>query len=210
MPTIESARKWYPQDDPVHGFSHILRVYNLALRLAQSEGADLEIVGAAVLLHDAGDSVGGDTRPDHQQAAADFAGQVLLAEGWPPVKIASVQHCIRSHRFRDPSEQPQTIEAKVLFDADKLDAIGAVGVVRAIAYAVLASQDLYTQPSDHFLRTGEKETNEPHTPYHEYLFKLQKLKERMFTEAGRVMAESRHVFMAQFFTQLLAELRIER
>lgn len=210
MPTIETARKWYPEDDPVHGFSHILRVYNLAQRLAQSEGADLEIVGAAALLHDVGDPAEDNARLDHQQAAAVFAGQVLRSEGWPPEKIAAVQHCIRSHRFRNPSEQPHTIEAKVLFDADKLDAIGAVGAVRAIAYAVLAGEDLYMQPSDHFLRTGKKEANEPHTPYHEHLFKLQKIKDRMFTKTGRAMAEARHIFLAQFFDQLQAELQSER
>ena len=151
MPTIAEAKAWYPQEnDPVHGFEHILRVYHIAERLALAEGADLEIVRVAALLHDAEGPGVGDTRLEHQHAAAEFAGQVLTAEGWPQDRIDAVQHCVRSHRFRDDREQPQTIEAKVLFDADKLDAIGAIGVVRAVAYAVLAEQTLFERPSERF------------------------------------------------------------
>ncbi len=132
MPTLEQARYWYTADDPVHGFDHILRVYRLAERLAGLEGADLEIVKAAVLLHDA--SLETHVRGEHQVAGAEFARRVLEDEGWGEPRIQAVQHCIRAHRFRDDSEQPETIEAQVLFDADKLDAIGAIGVARAVAY----------------------------------------------------------------------------
>src|SRR3972149_6359381 len=143
MPTIETARAWYPDDDPVHGFDHVLRVYRMAEHLAQIEGADLEIVRAAALLHDAQGSAtaGGDIgRFNHQHASAEFARQVLETEGWPEEKIAAVQHCIRAHRFRDGSEPPRTLEAKILFDADKLDVLGAIGIVRVVAYAVIAGR----------------------------------------------------------------------
>lgn len=210
MPTLQQARQWYPENDPVHGFNHILSVYKMAERLAENEGADLEIVQAAVLLHDAEGPGVGDTRLEHQHASASFAGQVLAAEGWPVERIEAVQHCIRAHRFRDQSERPQTLEARVLFDADKLDAIGAVGAVRAIAYAVLAEQDLYRAPSEQFLRTGEKEPGEAHSPYHEFIFKLSKLKDQMFTQSGRRIAAQRHAFLETFFLQLAAELAGER
>jgi uncharacterized protein len=214
MPTIEQARSWYPDTDPVHGFDHVLRVYQLAERLATAEDADLEIVRAAVLLHDAegSRSAGGDhaERKVHHHAAADFARQVLEAEGWSEARIAAVQHCILSHRFRDDSEQPQTLEARILFDADKLDAIGAIGVARAIAYAARDGQPAFSQPSEHFLKTGEKEPGEGHSSYHEFLFKLQKLKERMYTPSGRILAEERNRFMSEFYQQLQAELRGDR
>jgi uncharacterized protein len=209
MPTIEAARKWYQENDPVHGLSHVLRVYALAEVLAEAEGADIEIVRAAALLHDAEGPGVGDSRLSHQHASAQFAEEILSGEGWSNEKISEVQHCIRAHRFRDQSEQPQSIEAKVLFDADKLDAIGAVGAVRAIAYAVLAGQDLYAPPSVQFILTGEKEPGEPHTPYHEHLFKLKKIKGRLFTETGREIAEERHAFLESFFAQLGAELKNE-
>jgi uncharacterized protein len=210
MLTIDDARKWYRMDDPVHGFNHVMRVYRLAERLGVAEGADLEIVRAAALLHDAEGPGVGSTRLEHQQASALFAGEILSEEGWTEERIRAVQHCIRSHRFRDLSEQPQTLEAKVLYDADKLDAIGAIGAVRAIAYAVLAEQDLFMEPSDKFLRTGEKEPNESHTPYHEHLYKLQKLKDQIFTETGQEIAEERHKYLDGFFNQLIAEIKGEK
>jgi uncharacterized protein len=207
MPTIEDARDWYKLDDPVHGWSHIIRVTRMAERLAAAEQADMEIVRAAALLHDAEGGGADENRKEHQHASSSFAAQILSAEGWSEDKIAAVQHCIRSHRFRDQSEKPQTLEAKVLFDADKLDAIGALGAVRAIAYAVLAGQDLYAYPSDQFIQTGEKEPDESHTPYHEYLYKLRKLKDQIYTESGRSIAEKRHHFLENFFIQLLEEIQ---
>ena len=151
----------------------------------------------------------GDSRSDHQLASAEFAQEILAAEGWLEGRIEAVQHCIRAHRFRDDREQPETIEAKVLFDADKLDAIGAIGAVRAIAYAVLDAQNIFVQPSEQFIRAGEKEPGEPHTPYHEHLFKLSKLKGRMFTQTGRKYAQARHDYLESFFTQLHAELKAD-
>jgi len=210
MPKIDDARNWYADHDPVHGFNHILRVYRMAERLAKVEGADIEIVRAAALLHDAEGPGVGNTRHNHQNVSATFAGEILENEGWPQDKIEAVQHCIRSHRFRDQSEWPKTIEAKVLFDADKLDAIGAIGVVRAISFAVLAGQNLFAEPSDQFIRTGKKEPGEPHTPYHEYLFKLRKLKDQLFTQSGRAVASGRHSYLEKFFVQFRAEIKSQR
>jgi uncharacterized protein len=208
MPTIDQARLWYPDLDPVHGFDHVLRVYRMAERLASTEGADLEIVHAAALLHDAEGSAtaGGEIgRSNHHHASSEFARQVLEAEGWSPERITAVQHCIRAHRFRDNSEPPQTLEARILFDADKLDVIGAIGIVRTVAFDVVIGQPVYSEPSQRFLSTGEKEPGEPHSSYHEYLFKLSRIKDRLFTHTARAIAEERHRFMAEFFTRLAAE-----
>ncbi len=137
-------------------------------------------------------------------------GQVLTEAGWPDERIAAVQHCIRAHRFRDEAEQPETLEAQVLFDADKLDAIGAIGVARAIAYAAMDSQPFYAEPSALFLETGRREPSEPHSSYHEYLFKLRKLSQRLYTPSARLLAAGRHQFMTDFYDQLAAELQAER
>lgn len=212
MPTIEQARSWYSTSDPVHDFDHILRVYRMAERIALAEGADLEIVRAAALLHDAEGSHLADPsrRASHHHASAEFAGEVLLSEGWPAVRIAAVQHCIRAHRFRDGSEPPQTLEAQIIFDADKLDAIGAVGVARVIAYSARVPRPFYAPPSEQFLQTGQHEEQEPHSSYHEHLFKLSKLKSRMFTRTGRAIAEERHQYLDDFFKRLIAEWNGER
>jgi uncharacterized protein len=207
MPSIEQARAWYPDNDPVHGFDHVLRVYHMAERLALAEGADIEIVRAAALLHDAQGSAtsGGEIgRQNHQHASAEFARLVLQAEGWPEERIAAVQHCIRAHRYRDQTE-PATLEARVLFDADKLDVIGAFGVARTLAFDVVVNQPFFAPPSPRFLQTGEKEPGEPHSSYHEYLFKLSKIKGRLHTATARQLAEGRDRFMREFFARLAAE-----
>ena len=207
MLTLETARQWYPSTDPVHGFDHIERVYRMAERLALAEGADLEIVHAAALLHDIeGSHPGGEERANHHHQSADIAAEILLKEGWSTDQIAAVQHCIRAHRYRDNREPPATIEAKVLFDADKLDVLGAIGVARTIGYAVQAGQPIFAQPSAHFLATGEGEPGEPHSAYHEHLFKLSKVKERLFTETARKIAADRLAYLDNYFNRLIAEM----
>ena len=206
MLTLESARQWYPHTDPVHGFDHIERVYRMAERLALAEGADLEIVHAAALLHDIeGSHPAGDERANHHLQSADIAAEILQGEGWSAERIAAVQHCIRAHRYRDDREPPATIEAKVLFDADKLDVLGAIGVARVIGYAVQAGQPIYAQPSAQFIATGVGEPGEPHSAYHEHLFKLSKVKDRLFTASARKIAVDRHAYLDAYFTRLIAE-----
>jgi uncharacterized protein len=208
MPTVDQARQYYLSADPVHDFSHIQRVLALAERVGQAEGADLEILRAAVLLHDAAGATPGDeagARATHHEASADFAREVLTSEGWPADRIEAVLHCIRAHRFRG-TEAPRSLEAKILFDCDKLDVLGAIGVARTVAYAALAGQPLTGEPSEKFKATGEKEPGEPHTPYHEFLFKLGRLKDRMYTRTAREIAEERHHFLEEYFKRLAREV----
>lgn len=205
MPTIEQARAWYTEADAVHDFEHVLRVYRMAERLAQAESADLTIVRAAALLHDAeGATPGHESRADHHHASAEFAAEILASEGWTPERIADVQHCIRAHRYRG-TEKPETLEAKILFDADKLDVLGAIGVARVIGYASLAGEPFYEEPSLQFLETGKEAEGESHSAYHEHLFKLRKVRDRMFTETARAIAEERLKYLDDFFERLIEE-----
>ncbi|BAJ64513.1 HD domain-containing protein [Anaerolinea thermophila] len=210
MPTIEQARGWYSSADSVHDFDHILRVYQTAQHLGKIEGADMEILHAAVLLHDAiGSAPGEQARKAHHLASAEFAATILRLEGWDDERIAAVQHCIRTHRYRGTGEVPETIEAKILFDADKLDVLGAVGVARVIAYAALNRQPFYAEPSRQFLEQGILEPGEPHSAYHEYLFKLRKIKDRLFTTSARQLAEERDTYLREFFERFAREMRGE-
>lgn len=204
MPSIQEAQEYYPADDPVHGFSHVLRVYRLCEAIGEAEGADLRILRAAALLHDVEGDV--DVRHGHHLSAASFAEELLRQEGWESEEIEKVAHCIRAHRFRDDSEQPHSLEARVLFDADKIDAIGAVGVARAVAYAVRAGMDVYAPPSPHYLESGELAEGESQTVAHEYLFKLRRIKDRLYTRTGRNLAEGRHRLMVDFFKGWLEEI----
>lgn len=210
MPTIEQARQWYADRDPVHGFDHVLRVLRLVERIGPELGADAEILQAAALLHDAADAapVEGGGRASHEITSAKFAREVLQEEGWAEERIQAVQHCIRAHRFRN-SELPQTLEAKVLFDADKLDVVGAFGVSRTLGYAQQAGQPVYAEPSASFIKSGDHEPGEPHSAYHEYLFKLSRIIERLYTEPARRIATKRFKVLEAFFEQLAAEARGE-
>jgi len=210
MPTIEQARLWYADADAVHDFDHVLRVQRMAERIAEAEGADAQIVRAAALLHDAqGAAPGGESRAEHHHASAEFAAQVLASEGWSAERIAAVQHCIRAHRYRG-SEAPETLEAKILFDADKLDVLGAIGVARVIGYASLANTPWYFPPSRQFIETGKEIEGEAHSAYHEHLFKLRNVRERMYTETARKIAQARLEYLDDFFERLIDEWNGER
>lgn len=211
MLTLERARTWYQHVDAVHDFSHIERVYKMSERLAVAEGADLEIVHAAALLHDAdGTTPGSDARLEHHLRSAEFAGKILQDEGWSDERIQAVQHCVRAHRFRGDAEPPTTIEAKCLFDADKLDVLGAIGAIRVSVYAALAGTPFYSQPSQQFIETGKEVEGELHSAYHEHLFKLRNVEERLFTKTAREIARARSEYLDGFFEQLIAEINGDR
>lgn len=211
MLTLEQARNWYSNTDPVHDFSHIERVFHMAQRLALVDGADLEIVSAAALLHDAeGTTPGSDSRRDHHLRSAEFAAMILKQEGWEQDRIEAVQHCIRAHRYRDDREPPETIEAKVIFDADKLDVLGAIGAVRVVVYAALAGTPFYQKPSLQFMESGKEAPGEQHSAYHEYLFKLRNVEKRLYTLAARELARQRGRYLEEFFNQLIAEYAGEK
>jgi len=106
-------------------------------------------------------------------------------------------HCIRAHRFRGHEERPETLEAK-LYLTRQTDVLGAIGAARTIAYAVMDGQPVYVQPSEKFLQSWEKESGEPHSSYHEYLFKLSKVKTCLFTATAKESQQEEINSLAQF------------
>jgi len=211
MITIEEAQSHYPSEDAAHDFEHVLRVLRLAECIGVAEGADMEVLRAAVLLHDVARVAEDEGGPCHAQAGAARAREILA--GHPADKVEAVAHAIASHRFRN-SVVPQTLEAQILYDADKLDAIGAIGVARAYAIAGRHAQRLWAPVPDFFARRGTAEarrdvTNAEHTPVHEYIFKLSRLKDSLFTATARAIAEGRHNYMAEFFARLEREIKGE-
>ncbi len=135
----DEARALYTTGDAAHDFDHVRRVTHLARAIARAEGAHEAVVCTAALLHDVpahfpeGDAA--NARAEHHMAAASFAQEYLTARGVPAAHVANVVHCIEAHRFRDASRMPATLEAQCLYDADKLDSMGAIGVARAFAFA---------------------------------------------------------------------------
>jgi uncharacterized protein len=126
--------------------------------------------------------------------------------GWSENRILAVQTCIIAHRYRK-EDIPASLEAKVLFDADKLDVIGAIGVVRALAYAFQVGVPAFSEPSASFLSSWEKQPGEAHSAYHEYLYKLKKISSILLTPSARRIAEERQKVLNDFFEELAAEMR---
>lgn len=198
----ESVRALYEAGGGGHDFDHVLRVTALAERIALAEGADLAVVRTAALLHDVAESA---DRERHHLVGAQRARELLA--GQPAAFVDAVSHAIEAHRFRhDP--QPATLEAQVLSDADKLDAIGAIGIGRAFAYAGAAGTSLWREPWREIAGRGGDARREPaglgegYTPVHEFVYKLDRIPGRLFTATARSIAHERRAFMREFFDRL--------
>lgn len=207
--SIDQARPFYMDADSAHDFDHILRVHAMAERIALAEGADVRVVRAAALLHDIAraDEDNSSISIDHAELSADKAKTYLLEQGASAEFADRVADAIRAHRFRG-THRAETLEAQVLFDADKLDAIGAIGVARAYAVAGSLNQKLYADTP----RDGEATRNQHtvnHSPVGEFHVKLSKLRDRFQTRTAQAIAESRHQFMTEFFARLEQEVRGE-
>lgn len=199
----KEARKYFKDAKGSHDWSHVERVYNLALKIGTKQGADLEILKFAAILHDIGrksqDESNG--KIDHAEMGVKLARTILENYNFKKEKIERIIHCIETNRFRG-NKKPDSIEAKILFDADKLDAIGAIGIGRAFLFAGEVGAKLHNKDID--LKTT-KEYSEEDTAYREFMVKLRKIKDRMFTKEGRKMARERDKFMVNFFNRLNKE-----
>lgn len=209
MPSIEEIRaftiKCFSNARGSHDWEHTQRVCNLCMHIGRVEGADLEALEIAAHLHDVGRSYEDESKGAvcHAEKGAETARRLLAEYPISDAQKANIIHCIRSHRFRG-NHQPETLEARVLFDADKLDAIGAVGIGRAFLFAGEVGAKLhnpYIEPED------TEPYSEEDTGYREYKLKLSRIKDRMLTAEGRRMAEERHAFMEMFFQRFTEEYK---
>ena len=205
--TIDQARSYYSGAESAHDFDHVLRVLATAERLARAENANLDIVRAATLLHDMARPDEDTTGGDHALMAAEHARALVLERGMSPAQADAVAHAIAAHRFRTATP-PQTIEAQVLFDADKLDSIGAIGVARAYQVSGALNQRLWSEVSPDAMATRDQR-NSDHSAYAEFVVKLSKVRERLFTTTARKIADERHAYMAEFFARLGREIQGE-
>ena len=121
-------------------------------------------------------------------------------------RIDQVVHCIQAHRYRDRSIQPQTLEAKCLYDADKLDSIGAIGVARAFSHSGSHNSRLWNQPVAEAPPDDAQPSGSEYTPVHEYVYKLRRILATLYTATARTIGAQRHEFMARFYEQLDAEM----
>jgi len=199
----KEARTFFRSARGSHDWDHTERVMRLSRRIGRKEGADLGILELAALLHDIGREAEDRSRGRicHGRSGAALAREMLERHGCDAATVRAVVHCIRTHRFRRGG-QPRTLEARVLFDADKLDSIGAVGIGRAFQFAGEVGARLHDKAID--VCKTRPYTRED-TAYREYLVKLSHVRDRMTTREGRRMAAERHRFMAAFFARLNKE-----
>jgi len=187
-----------------HGPDHAERVHAIAIRIGLELGAEMRILSAAALLHDIGRREESESRGTicHAARGAELAGPILADLGFDSEEIAAIRHCIASHRYR-AENPPKSLEAKILFDADKLDSLGAIGIGRAFLFAGQVGARLHNSES---ALIGSTPYTIEDTAYREFRFKLRKLRERMLTPLGRQMADERHRFMEDFFSRLNQEV----
>ena len=191
-----------------HDWEHTLRVCRLCERIGPVEGADMQVLLIAAYLHDIGrtDQDTSNGAACHAEKGARMAEPILDQLPLSVAQKQNILHCIKFHRFRS-NGKPKTPEARVLFDADKLDAIGAVGVARAYLFAGEIGACLHNPDID---VEKAKLYSKDDTGFREFKVKLCKIKDRMLTREGRKLARDRHTFMEIFFNRFLEEYQGKR
>ena len=172
------------QQSPAHGFDHVKRVMLRAMRLAEIYSADKELLAAAALLHDVEEDY--DAKEGHAERSAEKAEELLKAAGYNQSETEKIKELIKSHSSEDDFDA-QSIEARILFDADKLDGIGAIGIARVFMYAGKLGMSV-SEAVEWYRR------------------KIEKAKERLYTEEARKIAEENLEFVEWFLKELEGEL----
>ena len=198
-----AAQPYAEAEGGPHGLDHSERVLRNALYIGQKLGADLHILAPAAILHDIGRAEESASRGAvcHARRGAELAEPILQQLGYGHKEISAICHAIAAHRYRGTVES-QSLEARILFDADKLDSIGATGIGRAFLFAGQIGARLHNPEQDHS-RTHSYSLED--SAYREFQVKLAKVKDQMQTMLGRRLAQERHDFMLTFFTQLTRE-----
>lgn len=193
--------------DSAHDKEHIYRVLYNALEIAKAENdVDYDVLIAACLLHDIGRKEQFEN-PSlcHAMVGGEKAYRFLTEHGFDGSFSAQVKKCVQTHRFRK-SDPPQSVEAKILFDADKLDVSGAIGIARTLIYNGIVSDPLYSVMPNGAVSDGTNDT----TPsfFHEYKYKLENLYSHFYTAKGAELAKSRQQAAVDFYNSLFREINI--
>jgi len=168
-----------------HSYDHTKRVFAIATALASGTAANLRIVHAAALLHDIGRVREQETGISHSILSGEMSREILQKTGYTESEIGEIVQAIRTHRFSE-NLTPSSLEGKILSDADKLDAIGAIGIFRGIAQSLADNKDVKG-----FLEHADE--------------KLLRLHDMMYTDKAKAMATHRHAFLADFVRRLREE-----
>ncbi|MFB6088771.1 MAG: HD domain-containing protein [Candidatus Aenigmatarchaeota archaeon] len=196
---IKEISKDYMEEleDPAHNWHHIQRVYNLCERIWKEEGADLEVLRVGALMHDIGLT---ENREKHGIIGANLAEDILKDLDYNREFIDHVTDVIRSHRFSNEYE-PESIEAKILRDADELDALGAIGIARVMYVSQRHGKEIHDPERE----IDDELDGISNTAIMHFYEKLLKLKENVETETAREIAEERHEYMEDYLERFFDE-----
>lgn len=190
--------------DSAHDREHVYRVLYAALELAKEEqNVNLDVLVCACLLHDIGrQEQFADPSLDHAAVGAEKAYSFLISNGFGETFSGHVRRCIFTHRFRSDCP-PESTEAKLLFDADKLDVCGALGMARTLLYNGAEDEPLYSLLPDGRVSSGEGDLSPSF--FQEYKFKLENIYSRFYTKRGKEFARERQAAAVSFYENLLCE-----
>ena len=196
MLNLKEVKKYY-EDLGGHGFDHVVRVHRMAMKIAKKEKADLRVVDAASWLHDiarAQEDLKGRKGLCHASEGAKFAKKILKKLNFPEKKIENVTHCIAVHRF-SKGLKAETKEAKILQDADRLDALGAICIARVFMFNGLKKLPLHIperKPEKHY--HGQETTAINH--FYEKILKIKP--ETFHTKLAKKIAKKRYDSIKEF------------
>lgn len=209
------VEKELKEASPAHDINHVMRVYNLCLHLAKYESnIDLDVLKTAALLHDIARMKESQV-VDHAVLGAKMSEKILRELEYTEEKIEHIKHCIISHRFRGESK-PETKEAKILFDADKLDVLGAIGVARSFIIAGEVGERIYSDsPLDQYIKenlvggkpNGKIKDLSKHAPNLEFETKFKHIPDILYARRAKEIANRRLDYMKQFFETLEKEIK---
>lgn len=184
------ARDIFTADSSGHDYHHTLRVWALARTIGEAEGADVALVELAALLHDVDDhKLSPDTAEKKDRAVAFLRSQRVEEE-----RILRIVRIIDQISFSRNTLPPDTLEGKCVQDADRLDALGAIGIARTFAFG-----------GSHGRALHDPEGNDHGSSIAHFYDKLLLLKDRMNTDTGRAMAQHRHAYLENFLAEFLSE-----
>ena len=187
---IEFAREIFAGDASGHDFDHTLRVCRMAVRIAEEEGADLQTVALAALLHDVDDRKLSPETCAGKDRAVGFLRQIGMEEG----NIRKIVQIISEISFSEGNGRPSTVEGMCVQDADRLDAMGAIGIARTFAFGGSRGRRIHAP-----------ESLDPGSSVQHFYDKLLHLKDRMSTQTGKRLASHRDAYLRSFLDEFYAE-----
>ncbi|MBO5031112.1 MAG: HD domain-containing protein [Lachnospiraceae bacterium] len=194
------------EKDTAHDKEHVYRVLCTALDIAQTEeNVNYDVLICACLLHDIGRQKQLENpKLCHAQVGAEKACQFLRKHGFCEDFCMHVKECIQTHRYRK-GNPPDSIKAKILFDADKIDVSGAVGLARTLAYKGQHNEPLYSRKADGSISDG---TNDAESSFfQEHKYKLEHIYDKFYTTRGAAIAKQRQSAAISFYNSMLQEIR---